>query len=242
MKNVQQNLKSWPGILAIMCLFSLAISSCIKNNSDNNTPQQPISALEVINASPDAGPVDFFINADLVNSSGLATGQYINYFNVYSGIKTATFFQQGTSTTIVRDTINFVANKTYSLFLANLRATPDAFLLADSANSPAGSTAAIRLVNASPDAGAVDLVINSGTATASNVIYKKASLFLPINITGVSDTLKVTKAGTNIVLATAPIISLQSGAIYTVWLSGLANTSIVTDKLAANIMANATFN
>jgi Domain of unknown function (DUF4397) len=239
MKNVQQNLKRWPGLLGMMCLLALMLSACTK--TVNNTPQQPVAVLGVIDASPDAPALAFFLNINQVNALPLSNGNYINYFNTYAGKIQATFFQSGTSTIIARDTINLVANKAYTLFLANTIAKPDLILLSDSVTRPASSTASIRLVNVSPDAGAVDLVIKGGATLASNINYKGASVFAPIAVVSSTDTLQIRQAGTSTVLSTVPAAKFQIGAVYTVWLYGLANTSVDNEKLTSNIMVNAYF-
>jgi len=58
----------------------------------------------------------------------------------------------------------------------------------------------------------------------------------------VNDTLEVLQSGTTTVLASVPTITITSNEIYTVWLYGLANTTVASEKLAAGAMTNFNFN
>ena len=88
----------------------------------------------------------------------------------------------------------------------------------------------------SPDAGAVDLALNS-TVLVSNKYYKGASSFLPVNGNNTASTFQVLKSGTNTVLATLSNVTIQNGNVYTVWLHGLAAGSGTT-VLAVGIINN----
>lgn len=241
MKNVQQSLKRWPIVLGMVCTMAFMLSSCLKSHDNDNQPAKPLAALTVINASPDAPALDFFLNTDRVNTSPLPLGSYINYFNAYAGTTTATFYQSGTSTVAAQDTITLGSNHYYSLFFANVKAKADLILLRDSIIRPASGSISVRLVNASPDAGPVDLVVKgSGAKIVQSEPYKSASDFLPVSVNA-TDSLQVRQAGSPTVLATVPASKFVNGTVYTVWLYGLANTSVATQKLKAGIMVNAYF-
>jgi len=239
MKTIRQNLKGWPGMIGTIGLLALMLSSCVKGNNNNVTVQQ-LASLAVIDASPDAPPLDFFLETTRVNSSAINYGGGLGYFSAYAGVRNAIFYADATLTKIASDSINLKVNHSYTLFLTNVVAHPDIILLNDSIPKPAANMAAVRFVNVSPDAGPVDFSLKgvggSLSAVAGNISYKGSTAFLGVTA-AVSDTIVVVKAGTTTVLATVPTVNLQSSGIYTVWLYGLANGT-PAEKLTANIVLN----
>lgn len=241
MKNVSQILKGWPGMIGMMGLLVLMLSSCLKDNNNNNV-QPPTALLTVIDASPDAPALDFYLDNNKVNNYPLTYGSNDNgleYFRAFAGNRVAGFYQAGTLTKSASDTISLSANHYYSLFLTNQITKPDFVLLTDSITRPTTGMGSVRLVNVSPDAPAVDLAVKSGSLLVSSVAYKHASPFAPISPSS-NDTLVVRQAGTGTVIATMPGISIQSNNVYTVWLQGLVNNT-GNEKVNAQIMTNAYF-
>jgi hypothetical protein len=241
MKSIKQNIKRWPVVLGVVCSVAIALSSCVKNNN-NNTPVKPTSALAFVDASVDAPALDFYLSGQMVNLNPITPGNYFTYFNAYSGKVAATFYQTATTTLVAKDSITLAANHGYTLFLANVVAHPDFILTKDSLIAPASGAISVRLVNASPDAGAVDLVVkgaSSSIVTYTN--YKSVSGFTSATV-NLSDSLQVRQSGTSTILATVPASHFTSGSVFTVWLYGLANTTVATQKLKAGIMQNGYFN
>jgi len=240
MKSIKQNFKRWPVVLGVVCSVALALSSCSKNNN-NNTPVKPIAGLAFVDACPDAAALDFYLSGQQVNQSPVTPGSYFNYFNAYAGKVPAVFYQSGTTSLVAKDTITMLANHGYTLFLANVQAHPDFILTKDSLSAPASGAISVRLVNASPDAGAVDLIVKGASASiVSNASYKWVSAFTSATVS-VSDSLQVRQSGTSAILATVPASHFINGSVLTVWLYGLANTTVATQKLKAGIMENGYF-
>lgn len=240
MKYIVQNFKKKAGIVGMICLLSGLLSSCLKDNNNDNYVDQPIALVSVINASPDVQPVNFFLDQNRANNQPISYGRGIDYINAFSGKRIATFSLAGSSQKVKSDTINLTAKKFYSIYLANVASTPDIVLFVDSLTRPDAGKATIRLVNVSPDAGAIDLAIKSSTTTlASDNAYKTASPFIPVQGNS-TYTLEVRKAGTATVLVTLNDVKVDSGSVYTVWLQGLASA---TDqkKLDAHVQTNAYF-
>ncbi|MEN0052625.1 MAG: DUF4397 domain-containing protein [Mucilaginibacter sp.] len=239
MKYILQNFKKRAGIVGMMCLLSGLLSSCLKDNKDNNYVDEQVALISVINASPDVQPVNFFLDQNKGNREPISYGRGIDYINAFPGKRVATFSLAGSSSAKVKsDTINLTVNKFYSIYLTNVASTPDIVLFADSLVRPDAGKATIRLVNVSPDAGAVDLAVKSSPTTlASGKAYKTASPFIPVQGNS-TYTLEIRKAGTATVLVTLNDVKVNSGSVYTVWLQGLASA---TDqkKLDAHVQTNA---
>lgn len=242
MKNTPRNLKRWASLCGIAGVFALLLSSCAKTN--NTTVTTPLAGLSVVNASPDAGPVDFFIGSSKITASALSLGDFTYYFSAYSGSSSGIFYQTGSSTIVGETSLNLTPSTYYTLFLANVKATPDLVLLKDSVYKPLAGFTNIRFVNLSPNAPAVDLVLKGGAKIASNVSYKGYTGFLPVSLpSGTAiDTLQIVQTGTSTVLATVPATNYLGTADYTVWFYGLANTTVAGEGLNANVMEDVYFN
>ncbi len=247
MKNIKQILERRAGIIGMVCLLAVSLSACVRdnyyegygnNNSINNNPNansQPPAYLSVIDASPTSPTLDYYLNTSHV-ASNLTYGHTIDYFAAYTGLRTSTFYTTGTTTIFKSDTMTLKANNYYSLYLANLPSKPDFLLLTDTLSQPATNTASIRFVDLSTDAPAVDLGIKGGALITANKSYKGYSSFIPV--TGnTTYTFEVRQAGTSTVLVSLSNITLSSGAIYTVWLHGLAAATDQT-RLTLDIRTN----
>jgi hypothetical protein len=240
MKSIKQNFKGWPIVLGVVCSVAVALSSCSKNN--NNTPVKPTSALAFVDASVDAPALDFYLSGQQVNLQPITPGNYFSYFNAYAGKVPATFYQTATTTLVAKDSITLAANHGYTLFLANVIATPDFILTKDSLIAPASGAISVRLVNASPNAGPVDLLVKGASSSiVSYANYKSVSGFTSATVS-ITDSLQIRQSGTSTILATVPASHFTNGTVYTVWLYGLANTTVAAQKLKAGIMGNGYFN
>lgn len=224
-------------LTSIGCLLIVLVSSCAKSN---NSPTTTVASglLTVVYASPGAPAADFYVNNSLVNSSQLTSGNYIPYFRCVTGTVKAGFFNTGSLTPIAIDSINIKANQAYTLFFSNLATKHDFTFVTDTVVAPPSNEASIRLANMSPDAPNIDLVIG-GKVIVSNKSYKQVSSFTAIPVAG-NDTLKVVQTGTSNVLGVVNAVTVQSGAVYTIWLYGLANGT-ADQALQANLMQNAVF-
>jgi len=235
-----ENCKTTPKKLLIsigmLGLLSILFSSCLKDKNNGYTP--PAALVSFIQASPDEPPLDLFLNNDRVNAWPINYGDKIDYFRAYTGTRTVNIYNNSTMNTILSDTIHLTQNVNYSLFLVNTVATPQILLLTDSLNKPTSGNAGLRFINLSPDAPAVDLVVEGGAVLVSNKSFKGYSSFLPIPAKA-NYTLQVRKTGTSTVLASIPNITLNNGFVYTLWLQGLATTTKTTDTLSARIVTNA---
>ena len=236
MKNVQQILKSRAGIVGMIGLLALSFSSCIKNKN-NEADTTPVALMSVINLSPGSQPLDFYLDNNKANTSAFGFADGLDYIRAYTGKRTATFYVSATQTKLKSDTMTLGANKAYTLFLANLPATPEFVLLRDTLTQPAADKAGIRFINLSPNAPAVDFAIKGGAVLATNRSFKGYTIFVPV-AGNTKITLEIRQAGTTTVLASLSDITPKTGSLYTIWLQGLSGATDQT-KLAANIQLNA---
>jgi hypothetical protein len=234
MKRSQQFLKRQAGIIGVLCLLAATFSSCMKNK--NNEPQTPFGLVSVIHTSPDAPSQDFYLDNNRANNVGITYGHGLDYIQAYTGKRTVAFYNNGTQQKTISDTLTVKDGKYYSVYLANVVSHPDILILKDTIAQPAAGMVTIRLVNVSPDAGAVDLAIKGGAVLATNKPYKGFSSFVPLQ-GNTKYTLEIRQAGTTTVLASITDVTLPAAAIYTVWLQGLKAATDQT-KLTAGLQQN----
>lgn len=235
-RKISENLLAGIGALG---LLSLLLTSCLKTNKNTYAP--PTALVSFVQASPDEPPLDLDLNTTKVNNDALNYGDHLDYFSAYAGQRAVNIFNHGTLNTIVSTSETLNPNTAYSIFLANLATKPELILLTDTLNKPAGGYASLRLVNVSPDAPAVDLVIQGGAVVVANKGYKGYSSFVPV--AGQANyTFNIVKTGTNTVLATLPGVTLNGGFIYTIWFHGLMASTTSADDLGIGLITNAYFN
>jgi hypothetical protein len=238
MKTVQQKLR-WLGAVTSIALLALLLSSCSKHN--DNIVQAPTANLEVIDVSPTAPTLDFYLDGTKVNSGPISYTGGLQYFVCYAGNRHAAFYQSGSTTVVASDTVNLQASNAYTLILSNLPSKPDLTLIRDSIFMPSTGGATLRLINASPDAGAVDFGLKGGPVLGSNIIYRKYSAFIPVTFTSAhSDTLQIYRTGTSTVLQKIPV-SLQAGGVYTAYLYGFTGQTSTDQKLGLGVVENTYF-
>jgi len=234
-RKISKKLLAGIGALGLLLLL---FTSCLKSEKSADTP--PTALVSFVQASPDEPPLDLSFST-VVNSNALNYGDHLDYFSAFAGQRTVNIFQHGTFSSIVSTTETLMPNTAYSLFLANVATKPELFMLTDTLNKPASGFASVRLVNMSPDAPAVDLVVQGGSVVVANKWYKGYSSFVPMQ--GKSNfTFNVVKTGTNTVLATLPNVTLNNGFVYTIWFHGLVASTTSADNLAIGVITNAYFN
>jgi len=218
-------------------LLLLFASSCLKDN--NNYYNPPVGYLNVVQASPDEPLLNFFLNNSMVNNQPFQLGDFTWYFRAYTGTRTANFDNALTMGQVLSDTIHVNQNQYYSLFLANTGAHPQYLYLTDTLNQPASGQASIRFINLSPDAGAVDFLVQSSSTSVKNKGFLAHSGFVPV--AQGNYTMEVNKAGTSTVLASLTSVNLSAGGLYTIWLQGLSAGTSASDKLSITVMKNQQF-
>ncbi|MDB5091626.1 MAG: hypothetical protein JWR09_5620 [Mucilaginibacter sp.] len=235
MKNFKTLSKKLVAGISTVCMLSFVLSSCLKGSS-SNTPAPPVALLSVVQDSPGQPALDFSINGTRVNASAINYGGFLDYFQAYAGQRTFLFSKNGAGTTVLSDTATLKQNVAYTLCLVNLPTTPQFLLLTDTIAQPASGNAALRFVNLSPDATAVDFAVKDGDVFVPNKSFKGFSTFK--SIIGKSYNFEIRKAGTSTVLTTLSSVTLNSGFVYTVYLRGFAAATDAT-KLTADLITNA---
>ena len=199
----------------LFILMITGFASC-KNNADVY-PIPLTTALNVVNATADT--LNFYLNGTRINNtSNLYPAGATGYLSVTTlGLKKIENYQfkkPATTAVILNTALQLDSNKAYSLFVAGIGAS-QAFAIRDTilAND---TTTSVRFVNASVDAGSVDVQV--GTAYKFvNRPYKSVTVFTQVG-SGIK-LISVYKSGTTILLYSLPV-TLQLEDKYTIFSQG----------------------
>jgi hypothetical protein len=217
-------------------LIGTFISSCGKTSSSSATALN--IQYQVVNLSPDLGPVSLYINYSIYNNLNFFYPTPSGYFYLSS---IATPFQirpspNQLSTTTIINTSNIFSlndilkpNFKYTLFITGLNKTStlDTLFLTDTGSTPTTGRGKVRFVNASPLSTGFDVLAN-GTLAFSNQQYKTVSNF--IELPAGNYTFQVFASGTTAgVIGSEQNVTIQDGRLYTLYSYGVAGH---TDSLA----------
>ena len=227
------------GILPYVVLFLPAIIYCLFTTSCSKNAASASGLnikYEVLNLSPDLGPVNLFIDFKQVNSNPYTFSINSGYFYVPSTdtpyqIRSALFSQSPISG-LNRDDILTVRGK-YSLFIvgsAGNNSLSEIFTVDTAAKQPPPNNGLIRFINASPGAtGGLDLYAN-GTQVFGKILYTNVTGFTPITVGNYN--IQTNVSGSPTVLNDQPQVTIQAGRVYTVYAYGYATR---TDSAAFNV-------
>jgi hypothetical protein len=202
----------------ILLLAGAGFISC--NNEDNNTVP-PASSFAVVNASPDAGSLDVYVNGGpLVRN--LPYGDDTGYFTISPGTYTFSFADSGSTTSFLDQGISLEPGITYSVFAIDSVSHLQTAVITDSARLPSIDSVEARFFNFSPNAPALDLAINGTVAFSArsyddvgvNPMAAHFTYFTPGTYT-----VELRLAGTSTVLYTTSV-TLVGGKVYTLYAKG----------------------
>lgn len=202
-------------------LAATLLSSCLKNNNDNEVVGS--SALTVINAwAADSTAVDYYLDrGSRINAQPILFSQRLPYFEIFSGQRLSSAVLSGTNVIIQEDQHVYNEGAFYSLFLTGTSDTAEFVQVEDNLTAPEAGKAKVRFAHMGPDAPAIDVAVKGGDVLFSNQAFKSTSPFSTVNPG--SYTLEVRLAGTGTVVLEVPPISFGADSIYTVMARGLVN-------------------
>jgi hypothetical protein len=223
-------------LVSVLCLGSLTLlNSCLKHN--DTTPQQPVALVSVLQASPGAPYMDLYFNGSKIN-----TGQVIGYATAgqlrpKAGNYDISFVNSVTGDTILHRQDSITGGQYYSMLVYDTASARKVLLFPDKFDQAQdASSAYIRFLQLSPDAGPVEL--NIGTTQYARHSFE--DVMDPSNakfniITQGTYSFTAINPSTGDTLGTASG-ALAGGAAYTVYLRGLAShTNTATDTLGLKL-------
>jgi hypothetical protein len=195
--------------------------------------------VRVLHASPDAPAVDVYVDGSEAISD-LSFNEITDYVSLPSGTHGVQVFPtsaNGTGTPVIDvPSLNLEAGKDYTVAAVGLLAAIEPLVLEDKNAAPAAGKAHIRVVHASPDAPNVDIFAEGAGVVISDLAFKQASTYLPLNAG--SYNLEVRPTGTTTVALDLNGVQLEAGKVYTAFAVGLAagqpalTVNLTTDAVA----------
>ncbi len=184
--------------------------------------------VRVMHASPDAPAVDIFVDGQKAVTA-LAFPKDTGYVSLPAGARNVKVFvspSAGTGTPALEATLNVAKGKDYTvLAVGELAKSTLALLpLEDNNATPAAGNAHVRLIHASPDAPAVDVVVaGSATKLFANVAFKGVGAYTPVPAGTYNLDVKVASSGATAKSVTG--LALTARTVYTVVAVGLAGNN-----------------
>jgi hypothetical protein len=200
-------------------LMALALIVAMVGLVPQASKAQSSNMIRVMHASPDAPPVDIFVDGQAVLTNvpfftlsgalSLPDGTYeVAIAPAGAGIDSAVYVtdlsvENGYAGTVVA--LNSLANLDVGLYDDDMSPTP-------------AGQARVRIIHASPDAPAVDIKLaGTGTAVVSNAAFTDAAT---VEVPAGTYAFDITPAGSSTVVFTTPSLRFEAGWSYTLVATG----------------------
>lgn len=225
------------GIAALIACASLLTTAC-DDDDNNNVQPSPVSYVALYNASPDAPDLSIVVDNRQINSYPFEYGDYTGYLRFYTGERNLKFEPFGANNTVVDTTITFEDDRAYSIFVVDEYNNADVLILDDNTDAPAAGKAKVRFINLSPDADAVQLMVDGeDMPVIGSQDFKEASDFTDVDADNYN--FRITSDSNNELELNVPDIDLQAGWFYTIVVRGYAEpASGNTNVLSAEVIVN----
>ncbi|HOQ99840.1 MAG TPA: DUF4397 domain-containing protein [Anaerolineae bacterium] len=203
-------MKRWFLILTALALLLPAGSSLAQGN---------LARLRLVQASPSAPPLDAAVNGNTIFGSLQFKGitPYALLTPGASNVQLAP--ADGGQPALLNLDANLAACTDYTLLALGPPESIEPLLLLDDNSPPAPGQARVRLVNASPNAPAVDVAVAGGPVLFSSVPFKGAAGYASVSVG--TYTLEVREVGSGRVLLTVPDVTFDNCTVYTLFAVGL---------------------
>ncbi len=201
--------------------FVLLLSSCNKDDDDDNVSVSTLANVMAVHASPGSPAVDLYINDVLQNNMGLSFPSNSSYIQSITGLVNIKINKTGTAETIIDQDVTLNQNGSYSIFVVDTLPLLSTIVTNDDLSEPVLGKSHIRFAHLTPDAPSVDILdMTDSSIVFANRSFKQITDFTPLD-GGVYD-LGVRAIGDTNIIA-LPSIQLTPGKIYTVYAKGLLN-------------------
>ena len=202
-------------LLSAVAGLALALSMSVPVFAQTRGPQ-----VRAVHASPDAPPVDVWVDGNIAFQNAPFTG-ITPYAELGQGMRNIQVVPTGaTEPVVIEADLDLQSDTDYTIVAVGLLADIEPLVLVDNNSLPAEGMAHVRFVHASPDAPAVDIAVTGGPVLFGNISFKGVGDYLPVDA-GTYD-LEARLAGTETVALSLPGTRLQEGTVYTVYAMGLA--------------------
>jgi hypothetical protein len=223
---------SFKSAVLLLLVTFMGLSACKKEETDTTV----YSNVAVYNTSPTAATYDIFLNGNRFNSAALPLGGGTAYSQVASGTYTLKVATAGRVESLLEKQATLAANVYTSIYVVGKPSALDFFQVSDDLGAATSTTNAfVRLVNVSPDAPALDLVVKNGASVTTSKSYKTASGFLPVPA---GATIFEIRNSAGVVLASSESETLMANRHYTVIAKGLLAPTATETSFGAQLITH----
>lgn len=200
--------KKWCGLnTGLLTLAALLLANGCGGGSQ--------AKLRVVNASPNETGIDVLIDGKSV-ASGIAYGSNSDYLPVDSGSRHLQIETTGTTNILLDQNLSFNSNTQTTYLVTNVAASISSLLLSDDSTARTAGEANLRVVNAAPSLGPVDVYIVTPGAdlVASTPILRSMALDAATDyqrLTPGSFEVVLTVPGSTFALVDTGAVNLASG-------------------------------
>ena len=222
------------GLLMVVAMLGSALAVGTALGAVDSTAASSAEAgepadLRVVHASPDAPPVDVYVDNESVLSN-VSFGTVSDYLSVPEGTYTITITAAGDRDAVVFEGDVSVESETAYTVAAAGEVTEDAatsfapVILTDNATTPGEDEAAVRLAHLSPDAPAVDVTVaESGDVLFDNVSFANATDYATVPAGDYTLEVRPATASDDGDVVTTFEVSLEGETAYTGYAVGYLN-------------------
>lgn len=203
----------------------VAVSAAMTAPGTSQAQSATTGRVRVIHASADTPPVDIFVDGQKAVTA-LAYPNNTGYVALPAGARDVKVFvspSNGQGAPALQASLTVAAGKDYTVLAVGevTKSTLALLPLEDNNALPAAGNAHVRLVHASPDAPAVDVVVTgTNTKVFSGIAYKSVGTYTPVPAGTYSLDVKVASSGATV--KTIPGVALGDRGVYTVVATGPA--------------------
>ncbi|WP_106406485.1 DUF4397 domain-containing protein [Paramaledivibacter caminithermalis] len=188
-----------------------------------NTLPVDVTYARIFHASPDAPPVDVYLNNKPIVSN-LSYRSFTEYLPLAPGVYNVKVFPAGTiRNPVINTNINVPANTILTIAATNELEDISLYAIEDTPMSVPQDKVYLRFVHLSPNAPSVDVRLPDGKNIFEDVEYKEVADYKLIDPG--TYTLDIYGAGTDKRVLYVPNINLKPNRFYTVYAIGLLGES-----------------
>jgi hypothetical protein len=208
-------------ILAMVCIGSMLISSCKKND------EEPIvygnANIRIVNAVNGSSAQDFYQGDTKLTTTAVAYGSNSGYLTVAAGNSTVSLKNTGTSTVTATSAVGLNTDASYTAFYYPTGSGGGQITgFQDDTTPPPSGKARVRFVNLAIGlTNNINIAYASGTAISSNLASGYVSGYSTIDLNA---DLTVTVIGSAIT-GVIPKSNFADGKIYTIWFDTATSTT-----------------
>lgn len=180
-----------------------------------------LSYARILHASPDAPPVDIYLNDKLVTAN-LAYRDFTPYIPIAEGRYNIKVFPSGKKDKPILNTnVSVPGNLIFTIAATGYLKDLQLLLLPEDTKKKPVRNSLVRFCHLSPNAPAVDVDLDTGAELFSDVSFRQYTPYIEFNPG--TYTLKVLASGTSDTVLTVPNVLIKPNRYYTIYAVGLLN-------------------